>query len=50
LQERGGELNPYHGRTQQFVPFKIPFTVGATIALAVGALIALLIVLATSWD
>jgi hypothetical protein len=48
LQERG-ELNPYHGRTQQFVPFKIQFT-GATIALAMGALIALLIVLATSWD
>jgi hypothetical protein len=40
-------MNPYHGRTQQFVQFKIPLRVWVAIALAMGVFIALLIVLAS---
>jgi hypothetical protein len=40
-------MNPYHGRTQQFIQFKIPIRVWAAIALAMGVFIALLIVLAS---
>jgi hypothetical protein len=40
-------MNPYHGRTQQFIQFKIPLKVWAAIAFAMGVFIALLIVLAS---
>ena len=40
-------MNPYHGRTQHFIQFKIPIRVWAAIALAMGVFIALLIVLAS---
>jgi hypothetical protein len=41
------EMIPHHGKTQQFIQFKIPLKGWAIIVFATGIFTALLIVLAT---
>jgi len=38
-------MTSYHGRTHQFIKLKIPFSVWAVLALAMGVFFALMIVL-----
>jgi hypothetical protein len=40
-------MNPYYGRTHQFIQFKIPLRLWAVIALAMGVFVALVIVFAS---
>jgi len=46
--ETGIKMNPYRGETQEFIQFRIPLTMWAAIALALGIFAALLIVLGSA--
>jgi hypothetical protein len=40
-------MNSYHGRTYQFIQLKIPLSVWAALALAMGVFFALMIIFAS---